>query len=65
MILVKHGCFMMGATEEQKEPNNDEKPVHKVIITKTTISVKLKSLKGYGTLSWETIPHILREITDQ
>ena len=34
MILVKHGCFMMGATEEQKEPNNDEKPVHKVIITK-------------------------------
>lgn len=30
MILVERGSFMMGATEEQKEPNNNEKPVHEV-----------------------------------
>ena len=33
MIRVEHGAFMMGATEEQEEPNDDEKPVHKVILT--------------------------------
>lgn len=34
MILVEHGSFMMGATEEQEDPYDDEKPVHKVILTK-------------------------------
>lgn len=34
MILVEHGHFMMGATSEQEDPCDDEKPVHKVILTK-------------------------------
>ena len=34
MILVEHGSFMMGATEEQEAPYDDEKPVHKVILTR-------------------------------
>lgn len=34
MILVEHGRFMMGATEEQEGPADDEKPAHEVIITR-------------------------------
>lgn len=34
MILVEHGHFMMGATSEQEDPDDDEKPVHKVTLTK-------------------------------
>ena len=34
MIRVEHGTFMMGATPEQKNPENNEKPVHKVTLTK-------------------------------
>lgn len=34
MILVEHGEFMMGATNEQKKPQRREKPVHKVILTR-------------------------------
>lgn len=34
MILVEHGHFMMGATSEQGDRYNDEKPVHKVTLTK-------------------------------
>lgn len=34
MILVEHGSFMMGATEEQEAPKDVEKPAHKVIITR-------------------------------
>lgn len=33
MILVKHGSFMMGATEEQEGASYSEKPAHKVTIT--------------------------------
>lgn len=33
MIRVEHGEFMMGATEEQEDPYDDEKPVHKVRLT--------------------------------
>ena len=33
MILVEHGSFMMGATSEQQEPNDDEFPVHRVILS--------------------------------
>ena len=33
MILVEHGDFMMGATEEQEHSRPDERPVHKVVIT--------------------------------
>ena len=34
MILVEHGNFMMGATQEQEYPNYDEEPIHKVMLTK-------------------------------
>ena len=34
MILVEHGHFMMGATSEQEDPYNGEKPAHKVTLTK-------------------------------
>ena len=34
MILVEHGHFMMGATSEQEDSYDFEKPVHKVILTK-------------------------------
>ncbi len=34
MILVEHGSFTMGATSEQEDPYDFEKPVHKVILTK-------------------------------
>ena len=34
MILVEHGNFMMGATQEQEDPNYDEEPIHKVMLTK-------------------------------
>ena len=34
MILVEHGSFTMGATSEQKDPYDDEKPAHKVTLTK-------------------------------
>lgn len=33
MILVEHGSFMMGATDEQQEPYDGELPVHEVTIT--------------------------------
>ena len=33
MILVEHGEFMMGATEDQEDPFDDEKPAHKVKLT--------------------------------
>lgn len=32
MIRVDGGTFMMGATSEQENPENDEKPVHKVTL---------------------------------
>ena len=34
MILVEHGSFTMGATSEQEDPYDDEKPAHKVTLTK-------------------------------
>ena len=34
MMPVAAGSFMMGATSEQKEPWDDEKPVHRVTLTK-------------------------------
>ncbi|MDY5666990.1 MAG: SUMF1/EgtB/PvdO family nonheme iron enzyme [Alloprevotella sp.] len=34
MILVEHGQFLMGATDEQENPDDEEKPVHKVVLTK-------------------------------
>ena len=34
MILVEHGSFTMGATSEQEAPEDDEKPAHKVTLTK-------------------------------
>ncbi len=34
MIKVKAGTFYMGATSEQQNPNDDEKPAHKVILTR-------------------------------
>lgn len=34
MILVEHGSFTMGATSEQEDTFNDEKPAHKVTLTK-------------------------------
>ena len=34
MILVEHGSFTMGATSEQEDPDDDEKPAHKVTLTK-------------------------------
>ena len=33
MVKVEAGTFMMGATSEMKNPNSDEKPVHKVTLT--------------------------------
>ena len=33
MIRVEHGTFMMGATPEQKNPEDDEKPVHQVTLS--------------------------------
>ena len=33
MIRVDGGTFMMGATSEQENPENDEKPVHKVTLS--------------------------------
>ena len=33
MIRVEHGTFMMGATREQKNPNDYEKPAHQVTLT--------------------------------
>lgn len=34
MIRIEHGTFMMGATPEMEYPNDDEKPVHEVTISK-------------------------------
>ncbi len=34
MIRIEHGTFMMGATPEMECPNDEEKPVHEVIISK-------------------------------
>ncbi len=34
MIFVEHGSFTMGATPEQEDPYNGEKPAHKVTLTK-------------------------------
>ncbi len=34
MILVEHGSFIMGATSEQEDPDDDEMPAHKVTLTK-------------------------------
>ena len=34
MIKVKAGTFYMGATSEQQNPGDDEKPAHKVILTR-------------------------------
>ncbi len=34
MILVEHGTFTMGATSEQEDPYDDEKPAYKVTLTK-------------------------------
>lgn len=34
MCRVEHGKFMMGATPEQERPEENEKPVHEVILTK-------------------------------
>ena len=34
MIKVKAGTFYMGATSEQQNPDDDEKPAHKVILTR-------------------------------
>ena len=34
MILVEHGSFTMGATSEQEDPYDDEKPAHEVTLTK-------------------------------
>jgi formylglycine-generating enzyme required for sulfatase activity len=34
MIKVKAGTFYMGATSEQQNPSDDEKPAHKVILTR-------------------------------
>ena len=33
MIRVEHGEFMMGATDEQENPSDDEKPAHRVTLT--------------------------------
>lgn len=33
MIRVEHGEFMMGATKEQENPSDNEKPAHKVTLT--------------------------------
>ena len=33
MVRVEAGTFTMGATPEMKEPNDDEKPAHQVILT--------------------------------
>ena len=33
MVKVEAGTFMMGATSELKDPDDDEKPVHQVILT--------------------------------
>ena len=33
MVKVEAGTFMMGATSEMKDPDDDEKPVHQVILT--------------------------------
>ena len=33
MILVDGGTFQMGATKEQKKPNDDERPVHQVTLS--------------------------------
>lgn len=33
MIKVEHGSFIMGATEEQEDPGEDEKPAHRVTLT--------------------------------
>ncbi len=34
MIRIEHGTFMMGATPEMDCPNDNEKPVHEVTISK-------------------------------
>lgn len=34
MKLIEHGTFLMGATPEQEDPCDDEKPVHQVTLTK-------------------------------
>lgn len=34
MIRIEHGTFMMGATPEMDCPNDEEKPVHEVTISK-------------------------------
>ncbi len=34
MIRIEHGSFMMGATPEMDCPNDEEKPVHEVTISK-------------------------------
>lgn len=33
MIRVEAGTFTMGATAEMKNPNDDEKPTHRVTLT--------------------------------
>ena len=33
MVKVEAGTFMMGATSEMKDPNDDEKPLHQVTLT--------------------------------
>lgn len=34
MVKVEAGTFMMGATPEMKNPEDDEKPAHRVVLTK-------------------------------
>ena len=34
MIRIEHGTFMMGATKEMRNPDNNEIPVHEVTLTK-------------------------------
>lgn len=34
MVLVEAGTFMMGATPEMEDPDDDEKPAHQVTLTK-------------------------------
>lgn len=66
MILVEHGTFTMGATSEQQNPEDDEKPAHQVTISKdyymgeTEVTQALwKAVTGYSPTpsgsSWSSI----------
>ena len=58
MVRVDGGSFIMGATPEQKKPEDDEKPSHKVTLSsyyigETEITQELwKTVMGYNPSYW-------------